>query len=518
MRSILCLILALAPAIPGPSHGATKPRVALGAIFAESNSLYPRIVPLTGDDKPPEPNRWRENAMKANTVTSGVVQAAPGLGLDVIPVHAAHAPALGAVDRASFDLHTGRLVADLKGATPPFQGVILALHGAMVVEGFPHGDAELVRRVRVAMGPKFPIVVTHDFHANVAPEIVENSDVLITFKENPHVDTKERGIQAATIMSKMLAGKVHPVQVLVKPPMLFNIVYQDTFHGLLKPIVDESRRLERTNPKILAVSVPGGYQYADVPQMGPSVIVVTDGDRELARREAQRLSDSLWALRERLVLKSPDAATAVREAMQNDKFPVVLMDTGDNIGGGSAGDGTAILDQLIRQNATGWVMTISDAEANVAAFKVGVGGAFDMMVGAKTDKLHGVPVRVRGRVKALTDGNFVETEVRHGGGRYYKMGLTAVIEAEGSTADLPNLLLLSKSPIVPFSLQQIVSNGVYPSRARILVAKGTTAPRAAYEPVAARIIEVNTPGATDVNPAHFKYRFVRRPLFGLVDK
>jgi len=33
--------------------------------------------------------------------------------------------------------------------------------------------------------------------------------------------------------------------------------------------------------------------------------------------------------------------------------------------------------------------------------------------------------------------------------------------------------------------REIASNGVYPQRQRILVAKGTTAPRAAYEPIAA---------------------------------
>ena len=105
--------------------------------------------------------------------------------------------------------------------------------------------------------------------------------------------------------------------------------------------------------------------------------------------------------------------------------------------------------------------------------------------------------------------------MRHGGGRYREMGPTAVIEVEGSTRDLPNLLLLTNRPSSPNSLHQLISNGVYPERQRILVAKGTTAPRAAYEPIAARIIEVNSGGATDVNPAHFSFKRVRPALFGL---
>src|SRR5437762_9991815 len=158
------------------------------------------------------------------------------------------------------------------------------------------------------MGAKFPIVVTHDFHANIAPEIVRDSNTLITYKENPHIDPRDRGVQAAAIMAGIVSGKVRPVQAVVKPPMVYNIVYQHTKRPPLLPILEESRRLERENPKILAVSISGGYQYADVRQMGPSVVVVTDSDQALAEREAKRLADMLWATREQLVLKLPEAA------------------------------------------------------------------------------------------------------------------------------------------------------------------------------------------------------------------
>ena len=137
--------------------------------------------------------------------------------------------------------------------------------------------------------------------------------------------------------------------------------------------------------------------------------------------------------------------------------------------------------------------------------------AFEQMVGGKTDEIHGEPVRV----KALHYGNYVETEVRHGGRRCKSMGHTAVIEAEGSTRGLPSLLLLTNPPTSPNSLHQLISNGVYPERQKILVAKGATAPRAAYEPIAARIVEVNSGGTADINPARFTFKHIRRPLFGI---
>jgi microcystin degradation protein MlrC len=138
-----------------------------------------------------------------------------------------------------------------------------------------------------------------------------------------------------------------------------------------------------------------------------------------------------------------------------------------------------------------------------------------MPVGGKTDNAHGKPVRIRGRVKSLHDGEHIETEVRHGGGRYHELGVSAVIAVEGSTRDLQNLLLLTTRRSNPNTLHQLISCGIYPERQRILVAKGTIAPRAAYEPVAARIIVVDSPGATAVNPARFQFKRVRAGLFGI---
>src|SRR4030095_10979286 len=78
-----------------------------------------------------------------------------------------------------------------------------------------------------------------------------------------------------------------------------------------------------------------------------------------------------------------------------------------------------------------------------------------------------------------------------------------------------NLLLVTAQRSSPNSLHQLISCGVYPQRQKILVVKGAIAPRAAYEPIAGRIIEVDSPGSTAVNPARFTYKLVRRPLFGV---
>ncbi|HUG43044.1 MAG TPA: M81 family metallopeptidase [Acidobacteriota bacterium] len=499
----------------GFSQSARKPRIAIGGISHESNSFNPDPTALSefSQETPEATPEWFERAGRDKSVRSGVIEGARRFGLELHPTFFADASPKGPVTAEAFETLTGKLLERLSQASN-LDGLILINHGAMVSEEHLHGDAEIVRRIREAFGPDFPIVVTHDFHANVSEEIIRDSDVLITYKENPHLDTYERGLQAAEVMAGIVAGRVKPVQVVAKPPMLYNIVHQNTFNGPLTPIVKESRRLEE-NPKILAVSVSGGYQYADSPAMGPSVVVATDGDPELARREAHRLADMVYATRDRLGLDLPKPAEAVKLAMESEEFPILLMEMADNIGGGSSGDATFILEELIRQRAQGWVMAMYDRAATEEAFRLGVGGSFDMEVGGKTDDLHGSPVRVRGRIKSLHDGNYVETEVRHGGRRYQSMGQCAVLEVEGSTPDLPNLILLTGQKTSPNSLHQIISVGIYPERQRILVAKGAIAPRAAYEPIVHKIINVDSPGTTAVNPAYFTYKNARRPLFGL---
>ena len=492
-----------------------RPRVAIGGILHESNT-FATVPTAYADFERANIRRGAEIVRQwgdAKSEISGFIAGCRQFDMEMVPTLVADAVPAGPVTDDALNRLTGELIDRVKAAGK-LDGLLLALHGAMVVESYPQGDAEVLRRLRAAFGPQFPIVVTHDFHANIAQEVVDRSTALVTYKTNPHIDQRDRGIKAAEIMSKLARGQVKPVQALAKPPMIYNIRFQYTSVEPLAPIVEETRRLER-QPKILAASVAGGYQYADVPAVGPGVVVVTDNDPELARREAQRLSDMLWATRDKLVLNLPEAAEAVRQAKAADKFPVVLVEMGDNIGGGSAGDATFLLSELVKQKAEGWVVVIADPQAVGVAVKAGIGQPFDAMVGGKTDKLHGEPVHIRGRVKSLHDGKYVETETRHGGQRYLDQGLTAVIEAEGSTRDLPNIVMLTTNRQTPFSLHQLISCGVYPQRQKMIVVKAAIAYRAAYEPIAGKIIEVDTGGVTAVNPKRFEWKRARRPLFGL---
>jgi len=437
---------------------------------------------------------------------AGYIAGAEQFGYEIFPIVAAGATPAAAVTAEAYDYFTGRILDGLRTG-PKVDGILLALHGAMVADGHPHADAETVRRVRELVGPTMPIAVTHDYHANVPPELVEAADVLIIYKTNPHIDQRERGVQAASILTRTVKGEVKPVMALAKPELLFNIYYHNTSAAPMQPLMQAAIDLE-AQEDILACSIAAGYQYADVPHMGPSVVVIADGDEELAQREAQRLEEAMWAVREELKPQVPSPRQAVAVAMQSDTAPVCLLDFGDNIGGGSAGDSTFVLEELIAQGAEKWVVTLWDPESAQACFAAGVGADIELKAGAKTDTVHGATLAIRGRVRTLHDGSYEETERRHGGGRFFNQGPTAVVDVDGK-----GLLVLNSVRSSPNSLHQITCMGIQPHQQKILVAKGAVAPRAAYEPVCTRLIEVASGGATAILRGSEDYKLARKTLY-----
>ncbi len=492
----------------------SAPRIAVGGILHESNTFcsHPTDLQAFADGATFRGEDIEREFGQASHEVGGFFAGAREHGLRLIPTLVANATPSGTVTDDAFEALTDELLQRLRSAGP-LDGVLLALHGAMVAESHPAADAEVLRRLRGALGPTLPLVVTHDAHANIAPEEIELCSALVVYKEVPHVDQRDCGCRAASILARLVSGGLRTAQAIEKPPMLYNILFHNTSKAPMFPLVEELKRLEREDGGVLAASAALGYQYADVPQMGPSIVVVTDGDDDLAHREAQRLAGLMWEHRHEMAVELPDAAEGVRRAIATDRRPAVLVDLGDNIGGGSAGDGTALLAELIQQGASGFAVPIYDPAAVSVAFRAGVGARFDFEIGGKTDTLHGDPVRIRGRVKLLYDGRYVETAARHGGMRYLDQGRTAVVETGVSARSDPSVVLLNSKRHPPFSLGQLTSAGIHPQQMRIMVVKAAVAFRAAYEPVAGSIIPVDTPGLTAINPRRFAYHRARGNLY-----
>ena len=242
-----------------PDNDRSRPRIAVGGIQHESNSFSTAKTTVADFERN---NLTRGEALiptweQAQHEVGGFIEGAGTFEFDLHPTLFAVATPSGPVTAEAFEELTGELI-KLLGMAPLLDGMLLALHGAMVSEEYLHADAEIVRRVRDAVGKDFPLVVTNDFHANVAEELVEHASALVIYQTNPHVDQRARGVRAAEIVARAARDHVRPVQAIEKPALFYNIRFQNTSEEPLRPIVEESRRLEQ-NPKILAVSVSGGY-------------------------------------------------------------------------------------------------------------------------------------------------------------------------------------------------------------------------------------------------------------------
>jgi microcystin degradation protein MlrC len=446
---------------------------------------------------------WRD----AHHEVGGFLEGAEKFGFEAIPATMAWATPGGPVDDEVIDEVVDRLIDDYKRERP--DGVLLALHGAMVTPTHADADGDVLRRIRAAIGPDVPLAATLDFHGNVSDMAVAQANALIAYQTYPHVDQREIGVAAARLMERMLRGEISPKMKLMKPRLVINLLGQETAREPMASLVAKARRAELRS-RMLAVSVMAGFPYADVPHMGPAILAIADDDPKQAFQYAYVLARDMWDRRSEFNPACLGAAEAVARGAAGERRPVILVDLGDNIGGGSAGDGTVLLAELMRQQVSDALVVIFDPSAVAVAHSAGVGGAFESPVGGKTDEHHGGPVLLRGIVRSLHDGSWVEEEARHGGRRENGQGATAVVEMQGGTFVVLNSL---RTP--PFSLGQITSLGIDPSRRSMIVVKAAVAYKAAYQPIAGEVIEVDTPGLTTIDLRRFRYRNRRIPMYPL---
>ena len=294
--------------------------------------------------------------------------------------------------------------------------------------------------------------------------------------------------------------------------MYINIVKQFTGEEPMKSLVADSLEAQEA-PGIISTSVAEGYPYADVEEMGMSFLAIADGNLDLAREKAVWMAERAWERRAEMHIHVPSVREALEMAETHadanpDSGPVVLMDVGDNIGGGSSADSTHILEEAQRMGVSSYLQSLYDPESVQRCVESGVGSEVTLSVGAKTDDLHGKPVAVTGGVTRLSDGKYEDTRPTHGGYRFFDGGTTAVLE----TTDGHTLLLTSKRS-GNTSREQMYSVGIWPERYRVVVAKGVVSPRPAYQPIASRIILVNTPGVTTADMTTFTYHRRRKPLY-----
>ncbi len=441
-----------------------------------------------------------------NHSVGGVVDACRERGIDLAPTFYAGEVSTGVPNRETFETLLGELCARIAAALPA-DGIVLTLHGAMVAEGFSDAEAEIVRRVRDLAGPDVPIAVTLDLHANIGQAMVDGADIVTCYDTYPHTDAAERAKEAVDLLARTIRGDIRPTMALAKPPLMPVPQGMATGEGPFKTIFARAHAMERSGEAI-TVTVAGGFAYSDVPEAGVGFLVTTDNDPSAARRLADELATLAWSLRHDMIVHNTPSAEAVAEAIAFPRGPVMLVDVGDNIGGGTPGDGTVLLAVLLAQDAREATIFIADAAAVEPAFAAGVGAEVRLTVGGKTDRLHGDPVAVTGRVRLLYDGQWIH-EGPENAGVPVDMGPTAVLRCDGVN------LVLTTHKSMPGDQQQLKSAGIDPLRQKIIVVKAAVRWRGGFEPIAEHAIYADTPGLGSVDLRRFPYRNIRRPIFPL---
>jgi len=442
----------------------------------------------------------------SHSTIAGFLLAADELGFDAVPLMFARTGPIGTITSDAYERLTAEIVQLLK-EQGPWDGVLLANHGAAVSEEYHDADGETAARVRAAVGPDVPIAQNLDMHVNLTQKMVENVTVTTVYRTTPHLDPKPRARECAEMLYRTVKGEIHPVQALETPPVIINILKHFTGEEPMKGFMADAETVTK-RPGILSASVAEGYPYADVPEMGMAFLAVADGDEAVARDAARWMAKRAWDRREEVVGDSPSPEEALKYAEAAPKGPICLMDVGDNIGGGSSADSTILMAAAKKLGIGDMLQSLYDPEAVSQCLAAGVGSDLTLKVGGKTDDMHGEPVEVTGHVRVISDGKYEETGPIHGGFRFFDGGTTVALD----TTDGHTLVLTSRRA-GNMSRQQMYSLGIRPERYKIVVAKGVQSPRPAYEPISAEVVMVNTPGVTTSDLSFFDYKRRRRPLY-----
>jgi microcystin degradation protein MlrC len=427
------------------------------------------------------------------------------MDIEPVGVFLAWAMPSGIVTARTLEDLLSAMLHELKGAGQ-LDGLLVAPHGAGVAENARDMDGSWLRELRSRVGPLLPIVGTLDLHANLTETMVRATNALLAYRTNPHLDQRERGQEAARLLARMIRGEIRPTQTAAFPPLAINIERQSTSSSPCREAYEALTDM-LADQRVLSASLLMGFPYADVREMGTSVVVVTDDDPDLARQLADDFGEYLLLRRQSYVGQLTPVDAAIDQAAKA-RGPVCLLDMGDNVGGGSPADGTLLLRALVDRQVPKSFVCLYDPESVEQATAAGIGATLEMQLGGKTDHLHGEPVPATARVRGVYDGKFSEPEARHGGRTNYDMGRTVVLELSAGQT-----VMITSNRIAPFSLQQLKSCHVDPAAFQMIVAKGVHAPVAAYAPVCPTLLRVNTPGVTSADMTGLRYRNRRKPLF-----
>lgn len=471
------------------------PRVAIGGFQHETNTFSPL------------PTLWPEfevaRAWPGYTEGAAIFSTFAGLNLgiagfiaearswDLVPLLWCEAAPSGTVEQATFDRIVGRLT-EMLAAAGPLDAVYLDLHGAMVTEDHPDGEAEVLRRVRGVIGPDLPVAVSLDLHGNLSREFFERASCVTIYRTYPHIDFAETGARCARLLGRRLERGRPFARAWRQLDYLIPITEQSTRR-------EPGRRLYAMLPGlegngVTSIDFAMGFPPADIPDNGATVF--TYGDNQAAvDRAADTMLQALSAAEFEFHNPLVPADEAVRQAMQlaaTASRPVVVADPQDNPGAGAPGDSTGLLRALLDEGARGAALSMLwDPDTAAQAHAAGQGAELDVSLGGKFPEIGGSPIKIRAVVERLSDGVIpLAGPVLTGTAHLGPMACLALVHDRAQVR-----VIVGSGRCQNADVELFRALGVVPEKEKILAVKSAVHFLGAYEPIAEAVIFAEAPGA-----------------------
>ncbi len=321
---------------------------------------------------------------------------------EVAPLLHARAVPGGPVARTTYDAFKAEFLALLRAALP-LDGVYLAMHGAIKVEGMFDAEGDWIAAVRDVVGPDMLIATSYDLHGNVSQKIVDQIDIFAAYRTAPHIDTPETMRAAYAMLLQALDTGARPGVVRVAVPLLLPGERSSTEDEPGRSLYASLPALE--GPGVWRTDLMIGYVWADEPR-ATAAAIVTGTDHAAAERAAAKIAADFWAARNNFRFgpeTGPLDAMLVQAAACQTR-PVILADSGDNPTGGGVGDRADVLSALIERDWQDAIVAgITDRPAVEQCFAAGVGATLTLQIGASLDPM-GVRVVVQATVLRLQTG------------------------------------------------------------------------------------------------------------------
>jgi microcystin degradation protein MlrC len=412
----------------------------------------------------------------------------------------------GPVDRDTFNYLTNYLTQELS-KIEKLDGILIALHGALVSEDFQDGDSEILRRIREVVGNEMPICVTMDLHANVTESNVDLATTISGFHTCPHVDLQETGARAARLLMGILKEEISPSMEFIKLPLVVPASNHIDFEpGTYKDVLDFafSKEIE----PIIDISVFTVQPWLDIKEVGWSVIVIANKSKAKASLTAKEIATNIWSNRESLTSTTlMDPREAITMALKQEKGPIVLSDLADGTMAGSPGDSPVVLKAAIEIEPTKTVfISICDPKFAEVAKEIGAEGVISSEIGATWGRLFYDPLRIEGQIISVGNCEFTFTQKSYLGMKM-NMGLTALIK-------ISNIyLVVTSNPTTTTDPAYYSAVGLDVTKAQIVVVKTHAGFRDGYRDLARAFYLLDTPGMSSDNIKTLPYKNIERPKY-----